>query len=401
MGRFMLTLFYFLVLEQIFQGLHNLWQGLRWLNLAQRRAGSHSGFYAPRVALFCPVKGIEPGLEQNLAALTGFDYSNYEIFFTMASGEDPVRKIIDKLAASSKRPIHIVIAGRPDGCGEKVNNLRAAVQQAAGGFDAYVFTDSDGRPARNWLARLVAPLADANLGAVTTFRWFFRQGGGFCSALASAWNAPVATYLGEHHNNFCWGGGTAIRRERFEQIRAFEYWNGSVSDDLSLTHALRNAGCSILFAPECMVPAMFDCDAANLLEFTNRQIVITRVYEPRLWALGGLAHALYCGAVLTGIGIFFANLFTGAPAIHILLLALAPPVLSMARGVLRLTAIMEVLPEWKSKLLADGWIWTLLAAVVPFLSLWNTVVALFTRKIRWRGIRYELLSPAQTRILTR
>ena len=397
----MLTLFYFLVIEQIFQGLHNLWKGLRWLNLAQRRAGSHSGFYAPRVALFCPVKGIEPGLEQNLAALTGFDYSNYEIFFTMASGEDPVRKIIDKLAASSKRPIHIVIAGRPDGCGEKVNNLRAAVQQAAGGFDAYVFTDSDGRPARNWLARLVAPLADANLGAVTTFRWFFRQGGGFCSALASAWNAPVATYLGEHHNNFCWGGGTAIRRERFEQIRAFEYWNGSVSDDLSLTHALRNAGCSILLAPECMVPAMFDCDAANLLEFTNRQIVITRVYEPRLWALGGLAHALYCGAVLTGIGIFFANLFTGAPAIHILLLALAPPVLSMARGVLRLTAIMEVLPEWKPKLLADGWIWTLLAAVVPFLSLWNTVVALFTRKIRWRGIRYELLSPGQTRILTR
>ena len=397
----MLTLFYFLVLEQIFQGLHNLWKGLRWLNLAQLRSGSHSGFYAPPLALFCPVKGIEPGLEQNLAALTGFDYSNYEIFFTMASGEDPVRKILDKLAASSKRPIHIVIAGRPEGCGEKVNNLRAAVQQAAEGFDAYVFTDSDGRPARNWLARLVAPLADANLGAVTTFRWFFRQGGGFCSALASAWNAPVATYLGEHHNNFCWGGGTAIRRERFEQIRAFEYWNGSVSDDLSLTHALRNAGCSILFAPECMVPAMFDCDAANLLEFTNRQIVITRVYEPRLWALGGLAHALYCGAVLTGIGIFFANLFTGAPAIHILLLALAPPVLSMARGVLRLTAIMEVLPEWKSKLLADGWIWTLLAAVVPFLSLWNTVVSLFTRKIRWRGIRYELLSPGQTRILTR
>jgi len=66
----MLTLFYLLVVEQVLQGLHNLWDGLRWLHMAQRRIGSHAGFYAPRVALICPVKGVEPGIEQNLAALT-------------------------------------------------------------------------------------------------------------------------------------------------------------------------------------------------------------------------------------------------------------------------------------------------------------------------------------------
>jgi hypothetical protein len=60
---------------------------------------------------------------------------------------------------------------------------------------------------------------------------------------------------------------------------------------------------------------------------------------------------------------------------------------------------MELLPDWKAKLLADGWIWAFLAAVAPFLSLWNSVVAFFTRNIRWRGIRYELVSPNQTRII--
>jgi ceramide glucosyltransferase len=397
----MLTLFYLLVLEQILQGLYSLWDGLRWFRLAERRAGAHSGFYAPRVALFCPVKGAEPGLEQNVAALASFDYPEYEIFFAMASANDPARKIIERLAAASKRKIHVVITGPPKECGEKVNNLRAAILQAAQGFDVYVFADSDGRPGRGWLSRLVGSLADSNLGAVTTFRWFFPQTGGFWSALASAWNAPAATYLGEHHRNFCWGGGTAIRQDRFEQSNVFEFWNGSVSDDLSLTRALRQSGLSILFAPECIVPTIFDCDAAGLLEFTNRQIVITRVYEPRLWALGGVAHALYCGAVLSGVGLFFSNLVTGAPAVHLLSLALVPPMFSMARGVLRLAAIMEVLPEWKTKLLADGWIWTFLAAVAPFLALWNTLVALFSRQIRWRGIRYELLSPGQTQILTR
>ncbi len=247
----------------------------------------------------------------------------------------------------------------------------------------------------------MAPLEDLKLGAVTAFRWLFPQTGGIWSALASAWNAPIATYLGDHHGNFCWGGGTAIRREQFEQCNVLEFWNGSVSDDFSLTRALRYSGLAIEFAPECMVPTLFDCDAAGLLEFTDRQIFITRVYESKLWKRGGLAHALYCGAILLGVGLFISDALTGAPAIQLLMLAIAPPVLSMTRGLLRLAAIMEVLPEWKTKLLADAWIWTFLAAIAPVLGLWNTIVALFSNRIRWRGIRYKLISPQQTRILTR
>jgi hypothetical protein len=73
----------------------------------------------------------------------------------------------------------------------------------------------------------------------------------------------------------------------------------------------------------------------------------------------------------------------------------------MGRGVLRLAAIMEILPEWKTKLLSDSWIWTFLAAVAPVLALWNTIVALFSRQIRWRGVRYQLITPGQTHIVTR
>jgi ceramide glucosyltransferase len=397
----MLTLFYFLVIEQILQGLYSLWDGLVWLRLAQRRTGAHSGFYAPRVALFCPVKGAEPGLELNISALISFDYPDYEIFFSMASADDPARKIIERVTAGSKHKIHIVIAGRPSGCGEKVNNLRAAILKATEDFEVFVFADSDGRPGKSWLSRLVAPLADSNLGAVTTFRWFFPQTGGFWSALASAWNAPAATYLGDHNRNFCWGGGTAIRKERFEQCNALEFWNGSVSDDFSLTRALRHYGLPIEFAPECIVPTLFDCDAKGLIEFTNRQIIITRIYESRLWALAGIGHAFYIAAVLLGVGLFINSSITGASGIQLLMLAVFLPVLSMGRGVLRLAAIMELLPEWKSKLLADGWIWTFLAALAPAVGLWNTFAALFSRQIRWRGIHYELLSAGQTRILSR
>ncbi len=63
----MITLFYFLVLEQILQGFYSLWQGVEWLKMARRRLSAATGFYAPRVALICPVKGMEQDLEGNLS----------------------------------------------------------------------------------------------------------------------------------------------------------------------------------------------------------------------------------------------------------------------------------------------------------------------------------------------
>ena len=74
----MIWIFYIVLVEQILQGVYSLWQGLQWLRMARRRLGTSSGFYRPRVALICPVKGLEPGLEQNLLALTQFDYLQYE-----------------------------------------------------------------------------------------------------------------------------------------------------------------------------------------------------------------------------------------------------------------------------------------------------------------------------------
>ena len=392
-------IFYILAALQIALGIYGLWEGLRWLRMARRRLASHPGFFAPRVALVCPCKGVEPGLEQNLAALAEFDYSSYEIFFALASRTDPAYEALRRVAAKSKPKAQIVIAGRPEGCGEKVNNLRAAVEQIPADFEVLVFADSDGRPPRYWLRHLVAPLADAKLGAATTFRWYLPDKGGFWSALAAAWNAPIATLLGEHRSNFCWGGGTAIRRQVFDQVQVLEYWRGSVSDDYSLTRALRAAGRGIRFVPECLVPALHDNDVRGLLQFTNRQMIITRVYAPKLWAVAGLAHLLYCATLLCGVAVLLGAWASGGTGLHILLLILGVALLAAARGYLRLAAVSELLPAWKRKLLDYGWAWTLLAALVPFLYLVNFVVAAFARRIVWRGVHYQLVSAHQTRIL--
>ena len=173
---------------------------LSWFRLVRQRLASHAGFYAPIAAVICPCKGNEPGLEENLAALTNFDYPNYEIYFSLASSLDPALKVIERVKAASQRPVHIVIAGPPKDCSEKVYNLRRAVESLpADKFEMLVFTDSDVRLPRGWLTKLIAPLQDARIGATTAYRWIIPSGSGpesFASASRPPGTRPIATMLG-------------------------------------------------------------------------------------------------------------------------------------------------------------------------------------------------------------
>ena len=250
-------LFYFLAIPQILLGLYLVGLGMQWLGYARRRMHTDPGFYSPKVAVLCPCKGIEAALERNLVSLTEFDYQNYEIFFLIASATDPAYNIVKRVVSSSRAKAHVVITEKPDGCGEKVNNLRVGIAQLDAEFDVLTFVDSDGRPGKNWLHRMVAPLADSRIGATTTMRWLIPNRGNLATALLAAWNAPIVTMLSEKGKNFCWGGGTAIRRSVFDQSGILEEWQHSVSDDYSMTRALERANTlDCLFAG---MPRAFFC----------------------------------------------------------------------------------------------------------------------------------------------
>ncbi len=392
------TFFYFLTLLQILLGAYLIRQGLQWLGYVRRRLHSDPGFYAPRVAVLCPCKGMEPGLERNLVALTEFDRKNYEIFFILASDSDPAAGIVHRVAAGSKVKAHVVIAGNPSGCGEKVNNLRVAIEQLPPEFEVLVFTDSDGRPGRPWLHHLVGPLGDPRIGATTTMRWLIPNRSNLPTALLAAWNAPVVTMLKEGGENFCWGGGTAIRRSTFEQCGVLEEWKYSASDDYSLTRALERHGRSIVFVPECLTLSYVETDFAGLLEFTNRQILITRVYANKVWAAAAATHLLYCVTLLLGGSLALGYFFTQRPAFHLMTLTFLPMLLSAIRGSLRMIGVTEAVPAGRTQISGYAWIYVLLTVFIPFLYVLNFANSLVTRKIRWRGVTYELISPEQTRI---
>lgn len=393
------TLFYLLVLLQILLGAYLLWQCVQWLGYVRRRLHTDPGFYAPKVALLCPCKGTEPGLERNLVSLTEFERQNYEIFFILASATDSARSIIDRVIKTSRVKAHVVIAGDPIGCSEKVNNLRAAIEQLDTEFEVLVFTDSDGRPGKTWLHHLVAPLGDVRTGATTTMRWFIPNRSNLPTALLAAWNAPAVTMLTEKGKNFCWGGGTAIRRSVFEQSGVLDEWKNSVSDDYSLTAALERTNRSIVFLPECLTLSYVETDFQGLLEFTNRQVLITRVYAEKVWGPAAATHLLYCLTLLFGALLISGDVFAQRPAFHLVTLTFLPLLLSAIRSSLRLIGVTEALPAARSQITGQAWIYVLLTLLVPFLYVVNFANSLLTRKIRWRGVTYELAGPQHTRIV--
>lgn len=393
------NLFYLLALLQILVGLYLIRQGLTWLGYVRWRVRSEAGFFTPLTAVLCPCKGIEPGLEENLLALTNFDYPHYEVFFILASANDSAYSTARRVAEKSRVKAHVVIAGAPKSCSEKVNNLRVGVEQLGADFDVIAFADSDGRPGKSWLRRLVAPLKDGRIGATTTMRWFLPIRGNFATALLAAWNAPMVTMLSEKGPNFCWGGGTAIRRGTFEQVRALEIWRNSASDDYSLTGALEQAGLAIVFVPECLTPSYVQTDFPGLFQFTHRQILVTRVYAGKMWATAGATHLLYCFTVALGVYVTAENVMKGLPAFHVAILTFVPLLLAAIRSGIRLAGVMEALPSVPSTVRAPGQVYILFTVFMPFLYLVNFATSALTRKMRWRGVRYELVSPNQTRVL--
>lgn len=392
-------LFYILALTQIAAGLFLLWQGILWLAYVQRRLKTDPGFYAPRTAVICPCRGMEPGLERNLVSLCEFDHQNYEVFFVLASEADPAHSILKRVMASSRVNAHIVIAGKPETSSEKVNNLRVAVEQLPPEFEVLVFADSDGRPGKYWLHHLVAPLADSRIGATTTMRWFLPNDASLPTALLAAWNASVVTMLGPHKNNFCWGGGTAIRRTLFEEMGMLEVWQHAFSDDYSLTMMIERTRRQIVFLPECLTPSFVQTDLEGLLEFTGRQMRITRVYRFQMWAAAFATHFLYCLTLVFGIILALSLAVASRPAFQVTALVFLLLLLAAIRGALRVIGVTEALPSLRSQIMAQSWIYILLALLVPFLYVVNFITSAFGRRLRWRGIEYELISPGQTRIV--
>ncbi|MEA2205032.1 MAG: hypothetical protein QOE77_1808 [Blastocatellia bacterium] len=401
-----MPVFYFFAAVVILLGISSLQGGLRFAAYVRKQLNQVPPDFTPLVSVIAPCRGLEPGLRENLAALLAQDYPSYEILFVTERADDSARPLIDEACQSAAANSHVsarsIVAGTAIESGQKVHNLRVAVRNADQQSELFVFVDSDARPGSGWLRSLVAPLRDELVGAATGYRWFVAARGGFAAHLRSVWNASIASALGaDGQKNFCWGGSTAIRRATFEKLKVSERWQGTVSDDFTLMRTLREAKLPIEFVPACLVASVGTCGVGELFEFTTRQLKITRVYASHFWRSVLLGSLLFTLVFFGGIALVIARLASGLPVVIPAVLLGFVFMLGALKGLIRLRTVAVVLPEYPVSSVASLAAHVLLWPIMSLLYLYNALVAAFSRRIKWRGITYELKSPTEAVIIAR
>ena len=399
----MIFIFYFFAVVLILLSFKSFRGGIAYLRFFKAEIAKPRSEFTPFATVIAPCRGLDAGLDENLRALLEQEYPAYEVIYVVDDKSDTAMTIIEEVsleAAKDAKKTKIIVAKKAYGCSQKVENLREAVLHAADKSQAFVFVDSDARPSSGWLRYLVAPLEDKNVGAATGYRWFISKNPSFGSELRSAWNASIASVLGPNtRSNFCWGGSMAMRRDIFERLNIRDKWSGTLSDDFTVTRALNQANLPIVFVPQALTASIEDCTFREMLEFTTRQMKITRVYAGRLWILSlfgsGLFNAVMIAAFLIAI-LSRQNNLSVTVSIATLVLVSA---FSAGKSWLRLSAAKLVLRNYEAALKKQFWTQNTLWVLSPAIFFYNSVAALVSRRMMWRGTVYELKSPTETVII--
>jgi hypothetical protein len=219
--------------------------------------------------------------------------------------------------------------------------------------------------------------------------------------MRAVWNASIASALGPNRKkNFCWGGSMAIRRETFESIDMREKWRGTLSDDFAVTRAMRQAGLGIYFVPQGLTASIGNFSLLDTVEFTNRQMKITRVSAPDLWMLSFLGSVVFNTVMISSVSILLFSQRVDLKTLLALSVLIAVTICSTSKSWLRQKAVELVLanewPQVKKQRLTQNSLWLF----SPALFLINCIAATFSRRVTWRGIKYELKSPTETVIIT-
>ena len=395
----MIFIYYPLAALLIYFSYKSFQGGIDYLSYFRQELAKPRSAFTPFATVIVPCKGLDKALAANLSALLAQEYPSYEVIFVVDDAEDAAVPIINSVSSNSSTPSRLIIAGKALDSGQKVENLREAVLHAEPRSEMFVFADSDVQPDGSWLPSLIEPLEDEQIGATSGYRWFVSENSGFAAELCSAWNASIASVQGPNMGtNFCWGGSMAFRRETFEGLAIRENWQGTLSDDLTATRLIKAANMPIYFVPKAMVPSAAAYSLRGLFEFTNRQIKITRVYTPKLWALSFMGSGLFNLVMAWSLVVLFVHPILSLPWISALITLLSVSILSTGKAWFRCRAIRLSLTKHRTvldrQLPYQLTLW-LLAPTVFFI---NCTTALFSRKIVWRGTEYEMISARKTRV---
>jgi ceramide glucosyltransferase len=127
---------------------------------------SRASQHLPPVSVLKPLKGTDPEMYECFRSHCLQDYPAYEIIFGVSDPDDPAIELVEQLRAEfPQHEIRLIHCAPSLGSNTKVSNLVQMLPQAH--YEHIIVNDSDIRVPPDYLRRVLAPLADPEIGLVT------------------------------------------------------------------------------------------------------------------------------------------------------------------------------------------------------------------------------------------
>jgi len=330
----------------------------------------------PAVTVLKPLCGDDPELYQNLRSFCRQHYPAYQLVFGVQNPRDPaiaqVERLIREFPAAD---IGLVVhsdwpADWPSG-NRKVANLKAMLPAAR--HDILVMADADIRVGPDYIATLVAALAQPGVGLATCL-YRGRPATGLWARLAALHidhaflpQAILGDALGI--GDGCFGATIALRRATLEAAGGFAAIADRLADDHALGAAVRRLGQRVVLVPYLVDTIVAEPGLGALLRQEKRWALTVRALAPT-----GFAGTLVTHPLLLCV---LANLVSGFDASAVAMLT-CTAICRIATA--RLVDAQLGLPP------AAPW----LLPVRDALSFWVFVSCFFTRTVAWRGQRLRV-----------
>ena len=274
------------------------------------------------VTVLKPICGPDPNLYENLRSFCQQAYPHFQLVFGVSDPEDPATRIIQQVIADfPDLDLALVAESRLIGKNFKVSSLANMLRIAK--HDILVIADSDMRVQPDYLRTIVAPFADADVGAVTCLY----QGnpvGGLASTLAAMfineWFLPsVLVALAFERLRYCFGATIAVRRDALAAIGGFEALADELADDYMLGRLISKRGYRIHLASCLVENIVLEPDLKALFLHELRWARTVRSVRPVGYALSFLTYSLPVSILflLVTLGTRFADVGVIAVALAI------------------------------------------------------------------------------------
>jgi ceramide glucosyltransferase len=209
-----------------------------------------------------PLKGEDPEIYESFRSHCLQDYPRYEIIFGVSDPNDAAVKAVERLRQEfPDRAIDLVVCSETLGTNTKVSNLAQMMRAAR--YDHLIVSDSDIRVAPDYLRKVLAPLANENIGMVTClYRGIAsRTLGSRLESLGISTDFSAGVLVAraiEGGVRFALGSTMAFRRRDLEAIGGFETFVDYLADDYELGKRIAALGLEVCLSEvivETFLPA--------------------------------------------------------------------------------------------------------------------------------------------------